>query len=502
MTFRFLSNHINKYFDDYEYSSDTKEYPNVSLIEDTGELIINAHPPLKLVGISDQGRTYEVYANYDNMITNNDLDEIYYVFEGNGEALVAVTAYTDIDTYAFDGTSNSKHLTAVTIADGVNTIDQYAFSDCFNLQYLIFECLTPPTLNGVTFNFSDNWNQVVAIYVPDEAVTDYEVIPTYIWSSGPWAATIYGMSNFDPTNPTKAAGATDYLTFRALEEGTFGWYAPSGISNTVQYSLDGGQTWDSLSSGETTPTIGIGDKVIWKASGLAIDACITCSGTNMKSGIGRFSSSGHFNLEGNIMSLVSGDSFSTASQTIADYQFSHLFSCRMKGNMVTPISTMVVNAENLVLPALTVGERSYKGMFHFSDTLVSVPKLPATTLGNFSYGGMFEECTELTVVSSDLLPVTTLAEHCYDYMFYHTNIMTAPELPATTLASYCYGYMFYGCSNLRKITCLATDISATGCTYSWVSNVNGYGQFYKNPNMNSWTTGPNGIPNGWTVVNA
>lgn len=27
------------------------------------------------------------------------------------------------------------------------------------------------------------------------------------------------------------------------------------------------------------------------------------------------------------------------------------------------------------------------------------------------------------------------------------------------------------------------------------------GTFVKNPNMTSWTTGVNGIPRGWTVVN-
>ena len=46
-----------------------------------------------------------------------------------------------------------------------------------------------------------------------------------------------------------------------------------------------------------------------------------------------------------------------------------------------------------------------------------------------------------------LLPATTLANSCYSGMFYGcTGLTAAPELPATTLADYCYSYMFYGCT--------------------------------------------------------
>jgi hypothetical protein len=59
--------------------------------------------------------------------------------------------------------------------------------------------------------------------------------------------------------------------------------------------------------------------------------------------------------------------------------------------------------------------------------------------------------------------------------------------------------MFVRCKNLKQITCLATDISASNCTNSWVYEVSGTGTFIKHPDMNDWTTGNNGIPNGWTV---
>ena len=62
--------------------------------------------------------------------------------------------------------------------------------------------------------------------------------------------------------------------------------------------------------------------------------------------------------------------------------------------------------------------------------------------------------------------------------------------------------MFYNCTNLNYIKCLATNISATVCTASWVIGVASSGTFVKNPNMSSWTTGVNGIPYNWTVQDA
>jgi len=83
-----------------------------------------------------------------------------------------------------------------------------------------------------------------------------------------------------------------------------------------------------------------------------------------------------------------------------------------------------------------------------------------------------------------------------------TNITRSPDLPATTLTERCYQNMFYNCTKLNYIKCLATDISANLCTSSWVSSVASSGTFYKKSSMSSWTTGIDGIPSGWTIVNA
>lgn len=118
----------------------------------------------------------------------------------------------------------------------------------------------------------------------------------------------------------------------------------------------------------------------------------------------------------------------------------------------------------------------------------------------YCFDNMFNGCTSL--ITAPVLPATELADGCYSGMFYGCGSLTvAPELPATTLAENCYSSMFSGCTSLNRITCLATDISAS-CTDYWVNNVSSTGTFIKHPDMNDWATGGGGIPEGWTVVDA
>lgn len=110
-----------------------------------------------------------------------------------------------------------------------------------------------------------------------------------------------------------------------------------------------------------------------------------------------------------------------------------------------------------------------------------------------------------------LLPATTLSDSCYKMMFYGcTGLTIAPELPATTLTKECYKQMFCNCSNLNSIKCLASDISAQGCTANWIENVATTGTFTSVQENNIWHSKDiySGIPRGWTanpqfeVVNA
>lgn len=152
--------------------------------------------------------------------------------------------------------------------------------------------------------------------------------------------------------------------------------------------------------------------------------------------------------------------------------------------------------------ATTLADESCQFMFYNCTSLTTAPTLSATTVGQSCYRSMFEGCTSLTTAPLTL-PATTLASNCYAYMFKGcTSLATAPTLPATTLAIQCYHEMFHSCSNLNSVTCLATNISAYECTVEWVKNVSATGTFTKDASMSSWTTGYDGIPSGWTVVDA
>ena len=152
------------------------------------------------------------------------------------------------------------------------------------------------------------------------------------------------------------------------------------------------------------------------------------------------------------------------------------------------------------LPATTLQYQCYNSMFYGCTKLTQAPVLPATTLANRCYYYMFEGCSSLSTAPA--LPATNLTQDCYNSMFSNcTSLTVAPELPAEILDSGCYSYMFYGCTKLKYIKCLATDISATNCTYNWVNGVASTGTFVKAAVIESWTEGDSGIPTGWTVLN-
>jgi hypothetical protein len=164
---------------------------------------------------------------------------------------------------------------------------------------------------------------------------------------------------------------------------------------------------------------------------------------------------------------------------------------RLCGRLITPPK----------LPATTLTEDCYKGLFWGCSSLSYAPALPATTLAPGCYSNMFGSCSSIT--EAPALPATTLARDCYNSMFYSCSGLTsAPELPAAKLADRCYSQMFSYCSNLNYVKCLATNISATESHYWWLSSVSDTGTFVKAANMNGWPSGGSGIPSGWTVQNA
>lgn len=149
------------------------------------------------------------------------------------------------------------------------------------------------------------------------------------------------------------------------------------------------------------------------------------------------------------------------------------------------------------MPAQILSVSCYNSMFKNCTALKEAPELPATKLTKACYMAMFNGCTSLEKAPN--LPATTLAEKCYYQMFVNCFKLTeAPLLPAKRLVIDCYNSMFSLCGNLKAVTCLATDISATSCILNWLNNVSPTGTFAKDPEMKDWVVGT--IPAGWTIV--
>ena len=172
-------------------------------------------------------------------------------------------------------------------------------------------------------------------------------------------------------------------------------------------------------------------------------------------GVGTFTISNKCNIEGNCMSMLFGDNAANNySLSGKNYAFCKLFYD----------CTNVVNVSSNFLPVVTIAYECYKEMFKGCTSLTTAPELPATTLASNCYQLMFEGCTNLTTAPE--LPITTLADSCYRSMFSNcTSLTTAPELPATTLANYCYNGMFNGCTSLVNAPELPATALADYCYY-------------------------------------
>lgn len=341
--------------------------------------------------------------------------------------------------YGCTSLTTAPELPATTL---VEKCYQNMFSGCTSLNYV--KCLaTDISASACT----SGWLSGVAAsgtFVKDVNMTNWGTgingIPT-------------GWTVQDYPAPTPIDYSTHYLTFTALDAGSFSYYS-NDENGLVSYSTDNGATWSTPSASVNIASVASGDVIMWK--GTYDPSSIT--GTS----IGQFYASGNFEVEGNILSLVYGDNF--AGQT-ASVNLQSMFADNY----------YIISAENLVLPATTLTQACYMNMFQGCQNLATAPALPATTLATNCYSYMFQGCNSLT---------------------------TAPELPASTLADGCYDSMFSNCEVLDYIKCLATDISATDCTANWVDTIETTGTFVKAASMSSWTTGADGIPTGWTVENA
>ena len=271
-----------------------------------------------------------------------------------------------------------------------------------------------------------------------------------------------------------------YVTFTAEQPQTFKMTTEENYNiSDLEYSVNNGK-WATVEAG-TGVTFG-GANGTLRLRGTNING--TASGPLAYSTITFTDKNVEVACTGDIRTLLDWRNYSTVNTQNA--RFCRLFNeCKV-----------LTSAPEL--PATTLAENCYVGMFYGCTSLTAAPELKATTLADYCYYYMFGGCTSLTaapelkaitlangccysmfsgctsLTSAPELKATTLADYCYNNMFGGcTSLTAAPELKATTLADYCYYCMFYGCTKLSTVTMLApsNQISekAYCCDY-WLGN--------------------------------
>lgn len=282
-----------------------------------------------------------------------------------------------------------------------------------------------------------------------------------------------------------------YLTFEALYSDTNVLWKHTGNTSSfmwaVMVSTDNGLTWTEkapTTEGTVLATLDAGEKLLVKRT--SIYAYMANNAI-----YNSFSSDKDVWVYGNIQSLKAGDNFANDVTIPARYMYGKLF---------MGMTTLRTNPKKgvIVLPA-TYGTELlavYQELFSGCTKLTDAPELPAKNLGTQIYQSAFYNCGLLRVAPK--LPATILADYCYYNMFRASGIEEI-FLPALTVPAQGYRLMLQSCANLKKVTCLATDISASNATNSWMGGVPATGLFIKNPLMTSWPRNAAGIPTGWTV---
>ena len=383
---------------------------------------------------------------YVTIASDTPSADIYYRLNQSGnyilyDAPIAITADTVVQAYAeIDGRSSQIITQTCIFDDGVHS----PVIACDG-KHVTITCDTAGASIYYKLDDAASYTQYSSTF----PITADTVVYAYAELSGDTSTVVSESCTYDPSHDY----SEDYLTFDVITNGTIGWKAYSGLTKTIEYSINNG-TWTSITSTNAGVTIPVsqGDKVRFRASN-------TTYATSKSTYSGFEGGTATYNIEGNIMSLVNGDNFVGTSALTGTYNFCSVFK---KSN--------AISAEHLILPTATLTQYCYRALFSFATSLTVAPALPATTL----------------------------AQGCYWYMFEQTAITTAPDLLAKTIAAEAYGHMFEGCSSLNYIKCLATTKNANKCLESWVSGVSATGIFVKEANV-SWNTNVSGIPPGWAV---
>lgn len=288
----------------------------------------------------------------------------------------------------------------------------------------------------------------------------------------------------------------EYFTIESLEDNNIIQIKNVGVaSDTLYYSTNSGETWNIFYNSKGTTkditTLNTEEKVIIKCN--AVNNRLATAWNNYNS----FRGSKKFKVYGNSMSLLWGDNFITHPEfkTSSTHNLCGLFY----------ESTNLIDASDLILPALTLMESCYNGMFRGCSNLVNGPKLlPALDVPKDGYSSMFEGCVKL-IEGPEIDAITVSGTGAMMRMFCMsrsskvTAAMTkSPILRVKNPNEHANGYqqIFCGNGNITEVTILAegTDFAFA----NWLA-YNGDSGVIKKLSTTTLTSGSNGVPSGWTT---
>ena len=237
---------------------------------------------------------------------------------------------------------------------------------------------------------------------------------------------------------------------------TFSIVNVGGNNPNIEYSKNGGVTWEPLVPGQEI-------SLDASAGNRAYIRGINPDGFSKQEDMyTQFKTTGSISAWGSVMSLIDG--VGTSTEIPNAYCFTHLFSNTTitKAPLLPAVSLkescydhMFAGCADIVkmpdLPATKLYPSCYRYMFSGCASLDSLKNFPVTEVAPYCCANMFRDCRSLSYSPKEL-PAMELAEGCYQSMFYGCLLLwKGPELPALKLSKYCYDSMFYGCSFLAML---------------------------------------------------
>ena len=309
----------------------------------------------------------------------------------------------------------------------------------------LFDIINSPIVIFQNPDSSVIYQDTICNVIPTCPITPtYEEGDVFLgWNPAPTIVTEPGEIYYYTAVYKKGSGDSipNWLCFTAEIDESYVWYENhEGNNPDVQYSIDGGKTWQDLAPMQKVLLEKGGDKVYIKGN--------NPEGFSHGDAYTNFGLAGTITASGSVMTLIDGVGATDVIPCAGC--FSHLF---------TECERLVSAPE---LPATTLSEACYWYMFDHCTLMEEAPKLPATQLEEACYGGMFSRCDNL--IQAPELPAKEMKTGCYEAMFTACKKLTqAPKLPSTQLAEKCYRGMFNYCPQLKEAPELPATKMETGC---------------------------------------